>query len=199
MNQIDMFQMFSEQRQEEMIPVLEIGQTMYEPALDTVNVWTVDGMFKGARSYSYNLYNGREPRGYHTLLGHNIGVTCFKTLEEAQQVASQDRTETIIPELTDYVGWSTFRKVDGNKLKYIVAKVGEKQLFWKQGETYTFLDTFKSKIERDRRYREEVERLLKEVHYGLNPKEEIFEIEKLYKVNNQRYASLDYARRHKNE
>jgi hypothetical protein len=182
-------------------PLLSIGQKIYIVSLDTISKATVEFAFLIEREEeAYHGYNLKYENGlFDTIWDYSIGDYAFATEAEAIEKTKQCDIPRIHPQdlnMTDGVGYEYIRESDGHRLTSWIAKVGDNRLFEHSFYCYHFLQTYKDTKSRDKDYKKLVDKVIEESEKYYAKLITTPEFETLYFVNEDLYASRDYAERH---
>lgn len=168
---------------------------------DSVYIVDLDRLKSGVITYAYlcgeNTYYGYwldfDNGGHDTIWDRDIGTRAFFTFEDAH-VMQQKNAENILKinpnalSLKEHKSFQYTRDHDNYVMTANIAKIGENQIVYKDYYTYTFLDIFSGKKQRDKEYK----KLFKTMEQQGEPISPL-DFEKLYFCNKTRFSSMDYA------
>lgn len=200
MEQISMMKMLDEKG----TPLFEKGDAIFVRELDFVIPAVVSSAFyippsryreKGEWRYVLDLATG----GHDVKGERDLGSTLFAEHEDAEKACllkKYDKIHLGADDLHDAMGFRFTRDDDGRVLTSTVAKYGDIWVYERGFMCYAFLRRFKTEKERDKEYKKLVTKVERDAQWHGAERAENNEVDPLYRVSADVYASRGYAKHH---
>ena len=182
-------------------PLAESGQTVYLIMLDKIIRTEISEITTiGENADKYFVYRLKDVDVFNNkAVDENFGVKIFFDEKSAEQKLSQYSYPKInLSELNfnDILSYKYIRNMDGYELTAFLAKSGDNAIYEKDFYCYCFLRKYETIGIRDIEYKKMADKMLSEAKANDGTTNENPQLDNLYYVSENLYASEEYARRH---